>query len=210
MITFNTPGLYPTLMFHRSSGSHLAIGAAMLNHVFSVHDDYVELYEAGMVSGGWRTRFNRGSQSTGDLPCGIVVMYVEGLTYINGDEGAWDERVEREPACWALAQDSEGNRVYMWSPFSFASRIAHDGIYDLADAYTIAQGKELPRRLPDDRNWLCRRRNWMRIERKREVPGRIKTILHRTVAAVEDTLTRNFGQGKSFFELPQSQKLVRR
>ena len=84
----NVPGVYPSILIHRSHNGQLAIGGAMINPIYE-NDDEAEYRQAAPASGGWRTRFDGGSYDywLSDLPCHMVAMYVEGLIYIYGGGG---------------------------------------------------------------------------------------------------------------------------
>ena len=201
MFTNNAPGLYPTVLVHRSHAGQLAIAGAVINRVED-NPELIEAFEACPQSGGWRTRFDGGSRPGLDLPCEIVAMYVEGLIHITGSEGAYDSWIVTEPQCFAVVHDQwTDERVYLRSRFSFVDRVVHDGVYDLADARAIVNGIPVTERDLNSHS----RRNWQ-VVRKSQVPGRVRQILHRAVRTANDIVNYNFGQGKDFFELPQRRK----
>ncbi len=213
--------MYPSVLFHRSNNGQLAIGGAMINRF--EREEMVEVSEAAPQSGGWRTRFDGGAPPSGgqDLPCSLVVMYVEGLIHISGYEGAYDSEVKTAPACYAAVAirwhgrtneealvralrrfrgvPYQEERYYLQSHFSFIDRIQHDGAYDLKSAFDVVGNKGF-RRSEQDRP-LRLARQWHLVPKSR-VPSPIRQVLHKTLVRLEETIDDNFGQGKKFFEIP--------
>lgn len=60
MKKINDAGKHPSIFLHESSYGHLAIGGAMLTTVYE-DDEWTEHHGARMMSGGWQTRFDKGS-----------------------------------------------------------------------------------------------------------------------------------------------------
>lgn len=229
----NDCGDYPSVMLHRSHFGQLAIGGAMINRVYE-DESWAEHEQTKPGNGGWRTRFDRSTHKHlfSCLPCHLVAMYAEGLQHFrNVSEGemgfvSCDVEVETRPICYAVVvfrlpermnsmgmivkKEAEVQYVYLQSNFSFSHRIRHDGVYDLKEAYGIAQRRcgyseeEFTLRRYADDEWQIHR-NWHLLP-KTQVPGRIRQVLHRTISSVKTTVDENFGQGKSFFKLPQKKK----
>lgn len=222
MLKINESGIYPSIMVHRSNYGQLAVGGAMINRIHE-DEEIAEVFQTIPSSGGWTTRFDGGTLGCRilDLPCDIVAMYVEGLVYISGFEGAYDSEIKIEPSCYAVAvfrskeqkdcmgkvvRPAEDRYVYLWSAFNFADRIRHDGMYDLKNAFDTAHNQgpiEYPRE--NTRAEWDSRRSWHLIPR-RFVPGRVRQILHYTVSSVKEAVDDNFGQGKKFFALAKKRK----
>lgn len=222
MLKNSAAGLYPTIVLHRSHVGQLAIGAAMLTRLGYYEQ---EADEATPSSGGWSTRFDGGTlyHRHLDLPCDYVAMYVEGLIHISGDEGAYDSETEVYPSCYSVVafrytEKTEekvlggtltkvGPRIkteyfYLRSHFDFIDRVRHDGLYDLKNAFEIARmsGGRILEQLEDD-PMQRGRREWHLVP-KTSVPGRIRQILHKSIDHVDVVVTRGFGQGKEFFNIP--------
>lgn len=229
MFINNDPGLYPSVMIHRSHSGQLAIGGAMINRV---HEDsgMAEVFEAVPASGGWYTRFDGGSMGTRilDMPCDLVAMYVEGLIHIygggGGDLGLECDSVDVEinPSCYALVvyrwkerkdlmgkvvREAGERYVYLQSHFSFTDRVANDGVYDLKEAHEVARTRGLSwdaryeRRKHLGSEQSRRHRDWHLVAKK-DVPGHIRQLLHRTIDSTRTSVDEQFGQGKKFFKLP--------
>ncbi len=212
MFTNNQAGEYPSVLFHRSHRGQLVIGGAMLNRF--ENEGMEEASQAVPSSGGWRTRFDGGTARTGvqDLPCDLVAMYVEGLIHISGYEGAYDSEVEIEPSCYAVVvfrwmerKDIKPREqtLYLQSHFSFCDRVQHDGVYDMKNAVKVATQKGFQRDLNDRSGFVSRR--WHLVGKK-NVPGHVRQVLHKTLKTVDQTVDDNFGQGKKFFQLPERRK----
>lgn len=157
--------------------------------------------------------------------CTLVAMHVEGLIHISGaDYGEGfecvEERVEVGTSCYAVVvirtgrvrdyrgktiHEGETRYVYMCARFSFSDRIQHDGLYDLNEAYELAcTERGLSRKNRFDRRWepdfnraMCPR-DWFLVSKK-DVPGRVRQVLHRTIDTVRQTVENQFGQGADFF-----------
>jgi hypothetical protein len=222
----NESGLYPSVILHRSHFGQLAIGGAMINRVYE-DENTAEYDQARPGDGGWRTRFDRRTDGRhSELPCHLVAMYVEGRQHFrNQSEGemgfvSCDVEIETRPSCYAVAvfrvpeqtnvdgkivNDFGEHYVYLRSNFSFSHRVRHDGFYDLKEAFDVARNRkghndeEWPFWETHGNEWQGDR-NWHLVP-KTHVPGRIRQILHKTVAEVDVTITDNFGQGKEFFKL---------
>ena len=196
----------------------------MINRIYE-DENHTEYDQATPASGGWHTRFDGGSyydSRISALPCHLVAMHVEGLIYINGagggDLGMECDSIDEEilPSCYALVvirtgeekdwanrvtQPAEDKYFYLYSRFSFTSRVAHDGVYDLKDAFETVRECHSVNSNPE-MEWE-QHRTW-HLMPKGFVPSHVRQMLHRTVNTVRETVDNNFGQGKKFFKLPHS------
>jgi len=198
----------PKVLLSRSHFDQLAIGGAMMD----CDDPELEkVFQVSPASGGWNTRFDQGHSS--DLPYNLVAMNINALIHITGGEDDWDEEIITEPSCYGLVvfrkKSDNGeiieNYIYLYSRFGFVNRITKDGRHDLSEAHFVASRKGLSRNERSSRrkkltlDESLRLRDWHMLPKK-DVPGNVRQILHRTIDATRTTADNQFGQGKDFFE----------
>lgn len=174
-------------------------------------EDDVDDERFRMVGGGWTTPYVPSTYRTdilGEHQHGHrVVIHARGFYHVDGCDGAWEMETEVAPQMYALVTAQQSGRRFYLQAYYFheGSRLIDGGSFDLTRAAEHVQRITDKRSayspiLQGDRADSEWNRPWVMVPKK-DVPGRMRQVLHAVDEDLSRFLTANFGRKPGYFAI---------